>query len=397
MTARPMRGRTLLAGSLAAFTAAAGLVAGVTGPAAADPSTGLAGVGSATTQYVMDAIATSIGLGYVGSWDAVDPATGAVLGVIQPKPGCTMTRPNSSATGIAALRKSINPNTTAPQLSDPPEAGCVDFARSGLPPSAADVSANGGLIYMPFGLDGIAVATGPSTAVTGTDPAVATAIVNADQFTVANLRTLYRTCGSVTVGGVTYTPDGTVTDATHQPVHLYLPGAGTDTALFWAQTFAFNASSPPSCIHRQIVGTSTNVDEGDGAVLAADPTALCPFPIAEWISQNRGHHDKRHNAVLRAMVDSNGVSQPARLGSGVLNAQFPVRHEVYNVVSYNQLAGPDKNALVASVFGASSGVCSNSAQILSYGFGLLASAPLGHTCGQIASDLRALDPSFNPV
>src|SRR5437868_2504734 len=63
--------RKWLIGGLAAVTTTAGLVVGVAGPASADPVTTLVGVGSDTTQDVLDAVANQIGGGVVGSWDAV--------------------------------------------------------------------------------------------------------------------------------------------------------------------------------------------------------------------------------------------------------------------------------------------------------------------------------------
>src|SRR5262249_37478061 len=120
--------RWLIVG-VAAVTTTAGLVVGVAGPASADPVTSLVGVGSDTTQDVVDAIADQIGGGLIGSWDAVNPSDHKTThDLISPKRGCTMTRPNGSGEGVNALRISLG--GTATPLADPPELGCVDFARS---------------------------------------------------------------------------------------------------------------------------------------------------------------------------------------------------------------------------------------------------------------------------
>jgi len=58
--------------------------------------------------------------GLIGSWNAINPVTGAAHEVITPRPGCSMTRPNGSGEGLNALRKSLNQTTTAVQLADPP-------------------------------------------------------------------------------------------------------------------------------------------------------------------------------------------------------------------------------------------------------------------------------------
>ncbi len=388
MTNKQGSARRWVIGTLAAITATAGLVAGAAGPALADPVTTLVGVGSDTTQDVMDAIANQIGGGVVGSWDAVNPVDHVTAHeVIAPKVGCTMTRPNGSGEGVNALRKSLNPSTAAAQLADPPEAGCVDFARSSGGPGT-NQSATGQLVYIPFALDAVATSTGPTTASTGV---VATNITDADLFSVTDLQTMYQTGNPVTPAGSTksYVPDGTVTDATHQPIHLYVPQPGSGTRSFWLGQMGLPTSgSLPAWVHDTIVGTSTIVQEHDGTVYATDADAFGPFSIAQWVSQRNGHNDRRHSAVLHNL---NGVTPLT--GSGSLNASYPIKREVYNVVSYARVtstATADKQ-FVSTFSGATSAVCSNSLNILSYGFALLNTAPLGHTCGQVAANLRAFD------
>src|SRR6266568_1344520 len=84
---------------------------GLAAPAAADPSTTYVTVGSDTVQDVMNQFTSDEFPGLIGSWDAVNPVTGAAHEDITPKPGCSMTRPNGSGEGLNALRKSINPST----------------------------------------------------------------------------------------------------------------------------------------------------------------------------------------------------------------------------------------------------------------------------------------------
>jgi len=379
--------RTWLIGGLAAITVSAGLVIGAAGTANADPVTTLVGVGSDTTQDIVDAIAIQVGGGVVGSWDAVNPVDHVTAHeAIAPKSGCTMTRPNGSGEGVNALRRSLNAATAAAQLADVPEPGCVDFARSSSGPGV-NQSATGQLVYVPFALDAVAITTGPATA---TANAVATAITDADLFSLTDLQTMYQTGAAVTPVGATkqYVPDGTVTDATHQPVHLYVPQPGSGTRNFWlGQMVLPTSGSLPAWVHDTIVGTTTIVQEHDGAVFATDPIAFGPFSIAQWISQRNGHNDRRHDAVLHNL---NGVTP---LSGTSLNAAYPIKREVYNVVSFARVtstATADKQ-FVSAFSGATSAVCSNSLNILSFGFGLLNAAPLGHTCGQIAANLRAFD------
>jgi phosphate transport system substrate-binding protein len=391
------RARAWLVGGMTAALVSTAFVVGVAGPASADPTTNLVGVGSDTIQDVMNQIAITVGGGIIGSYDAVNPATATAGDIISPKPGCTMTRPNGSGQGLAALRASLNPNTTAGQLADRPEAGCVDFARSSSGPGSADKSVNGALVYVPFALDAVAPATGPATAVTGSDPAQATNITHADQFTLADLGTLYANCAPVTEGGVTYTPDGTTTDATHQPIHLYVPQAGSGTRNFWLQTLGISTSgSLPPCVHDHVTinGQSVQVEEHDGTVFANDADAFGPFSIAQWVAQRNGHHERRHNAVLHSL---NGTA-PLTAG-GALNTSYPITREVYNIVSYARVTSTAaSDASFRGVFnGSSSAICRSASILINYGFALLNGAPLGHTCGQVANDLRAFDPASDPV
>jgi ABC-type phosphate transport system substrate-binding protein len=389
-------GRTAwLAGGLAVAVTGA-LVVGLTSPAAADPQTTYVAAGSDTTQDVMDGFAASVGGGLLGSWDAVNPVTAVAHEQIAPKPGCTMTRPNGSGEGLAALRKSINQNTTATQLADPPEAGCVDFSRSSGAPATADASTTGALIYVPFALDAVAPATGPATAVGGSDPAVATAIVNADLFTKANLQAMYSTCTAQTVNGVTYTPDGTVTDATNQPIHLYIPQPGSGTRSFWATQMGFTNGSPPACVHDHSEVTNALIEEHNGLVVAGDADGITPFSIAQFISQQNGHNDRRHNAVIHSL---NGIAPRTGGQTGTLNTAYPITREVYNVVPFAKVtpgAGQDAT-LTALLAGSSSKLCGLSLLIHSFGFATLETAPLGHTCGALDPALRAFDPTTDPV
>lgn len=374
----------LLTGGIVAVTASVGLVAGVAGPASADPTTTYVAVGSDTTMDVMNGIARGIGLGFIGSWDAVNPVTLATHDVINPKPGCNFARPNGSTEGIDALRTSLGGGPGSAPLPLP-QAGCVDIARSSSGPTNDPA---GQLVYIPFALDAVAPATGPATAVGGSDPSVATAITHADEFTVANLTTLYHDCLPVTVGGVTYTPDSNI--------HLYIPQSGSGTRKFWAKTLGnFDAVNPPSCVHDTIVGSSppVQVEEHDGTVFATDPLAIGPFSIANWIAQSHASttfvRDRRHNAVLHSLVVSGSPVSPFVTG-GNMNASYPITREVFNVVKYASVVGASADAnLVALLVGTSSALCNQGVVIRRFGYATLNGTTSAHTCGATSNDLRA--------
>ncbi|HEY2792199.1 MAG TPA: substrate-binding domain-containing protein [Micromonosporaceae bacterium] len=381
-----------LKGGVFAAVATVGLMVGGAAPAFADPATSYVAVGSDTIQDIMNQFATNVGGGTVGSWNAVNPGNPTVAhDIINPKANCSFTRPNGSGEGLNALRKSINPSTTATQLAVPPGPGCVDMARSSSGPGANQDN-NGALVYIPFALDAVTSATGPATAVTGSNPAVATAITHANDFTVANLTSLYG-CNAVAVDGVTYTPDGTTTNSTNQPIHLYVPQAGSGTRNFWASTLGFNSTTLPTCVHDTSEINGAPVEEHDGTVYASDADGLGPFSIAQFIAQSNGHNDRRHNVAIHNL---NGVSPTT---SGALNTSFPITREVYNIVQLSRVtAGASFDPTLAGMLvGATSTLCSQSIAIKQFGFATLATSPLGHTCGQIATNLRAFNPSTNPV
>jgi phosphate transport system substrate-binding protein len=281
----------------------------------------------------------------------------------------------------------------------PPAAGCVDFARSSSGPGA-NASATGQLVYVPFALDAVTAATGPAVATTN---AVATNIKDADLFTLADYTTMYGSCLPVTPAGstVSYVPDGTVTDATHQPIHLYVPQSGSGTRNFWLAQMNVPAGTTPTCVHDHAFDSvnglfdGAQVEEHDGTVYAGDADGFGPFSIAQFVSQRNGHNDRRHNAALHNIGGvspcGNATAPSSCQPSGTLNVSYPVRREVYNVMSFARItstAAADAQ-FVATFNGSASLQCTNTGTILTYGFALLNSAPLGHTCGQIATDLRA--------
>ncbi len=374
--------RWLIVG-VAAITTTAGLVVGVAGSASADPVTSLVGVGSDTTQDVVDAIADQIGGGLIGSWDAVNPSDHKTThDLISPKRGCTMTRPNGSGEGVNALRISLG--GTATPLADPPEPGCVDFARSSSGP-ASDTT--GKLIYIPFALDAVGTATGPATA---TANAVATNIVDANAFTSAQIKSMYANGTTVTIGGNTYDPQH---GAGNIPIDLIIPQAGSGTRTFWLQQMGITGAVP-IWVHDTFTlnGASTSVEEHDGTVYATDANAFGPFSIAQWVSQRNGHNDRRHDAVLHNL---DGIAPLT--GGGSLNTAYPIKRNVFNVMSYCKVTGLEcaaGDALVPSLkstfSGTTSSTCGNAGNILSFGFALLSGAPLGFTCGQIAQTNRAI-------
>jgi ABC-type phosphate transport system substrate-binding protein len=417
---RSLRARSVvaLATAVLAFT---GLAVTATTQALADPTETLVAVGSDTIQDVYNQFSTDAAGNLLGSYNATNPVTGAAHEIITPVDGtagknCSFARPNGSGEGVANLRLALNPATTNGGAAVAPVAGagCVDIGRSSSGPGTLQ-SNTGPVVYVPFALDAVAGATGPTTctpttlcpsftanlvdkttgAVTQvTATPVPTNITTADSFTFADLQTLYANCGTVTEGGITYNP-GTAT-AGQQQIDLYIPQSGSGTRNFWASTLGFNATTPPTCDHDTIVGgalatmaTGNNlVEEHDGTVYATDPNGFGPFSIAQWISQRNGHNDRRHDAILHNLTPTGSTTPVSPFSNGnpatgSLNANFPITRDVYSVVSFTRVTTAS-DPLFGLLNGTGSIVCQDSIQIISYGFALLPT-----TCGEVVATLRA--------
>jgi phosphate transport system substrate-binding protein len=372
----------------------AGLAVAQAGPAAADPTEVFVATGSDTTMDIMNQYSNDIGSNELGSYDAINPVTAVAHEIITPVKNtgtlkCSFTRPNGSGEGLAALRKSINPSTTATQLPAPPQQNCIDIGRSSAAPGT-NASTTGGLVYIPYALDGVTGAVGP----TGT-----TAITTANMFTIADLQALYVSCTTATEGGVTYNPG---TPAAGQvKIDLYVPQSGSGTRNFWASKLGFSSTTLPACVHDTIQAgpnLGLSVEEHNGTAVATDPNGYMPFSIAQWISQRNGHNDRRHGAVL---ANINGISpfDNGNPASGNLNTAFPITREVYNIVLFSSVdpTSATKNpALISLLVGATSSLCQDAFTITGYGFAQLG-ATTTDQCGSIASTLRAFDPVTNPI
>jgi hypothetical protein len=413
---------------LALGTTAVGLASLVlmqTSPALADPTVTLVAVGADTTQDVFNQFALDAGGNLIGSYDATNPVTNAVHEIITPVDGsagvnCSFARPNGTNEGVANLRLALNPASTNGGSAVAPQAeqGCVDIARASSGPGSLQ-SNTGTVVYVPFALDAVGGATGPTTCtpaalcpsftadiINATTGAVTTAtvtpsptaITTANDFTLTDLENLYDSCDTVTEGGVTYWPLGsTVTKPTGAvTIDLYIPPAGSGTRSFWASTLGFNATTPPACDFDVIqagplAGQNALVEQNDGTVLATDPNAYIPFSIAQWISQRNGHDDRRHDAVLTDLTPTGGTTPVSPFSNGnsatgSLNTSFPITRDVYNVVSYARVTNPSDPlyGLLNSANPAGAFVCSDASQILSYGFALVPSI-----CGEVVASLRA--------
>ncbi|MCW2540156.1 MAG: hypothetical protein JWN95_1881 [Frankiales bacterium] len=313
--------RNRKASLLACIAISAGVIAALqSGTAQADPPAGtfgqLAGVGSDTTQGVMNGLATAIGGGTVASYDAVGSAT------ISTKSGttCTITRPNGSGPGVDAL-----------VASNAASNNCVDFARSSSDNRSS--YAGKGLTYIPFAQDAVAYAVRSDSGVS-------------KKLTTANLKSIY-TCALPAA-----------TQANFKPM---LPKSGSGTRKFFLQslgltdTATYTTDNP--CVS-QVDGSGNPFEENTGTLLT-DPKQLVPYSIAVYQSQVNGTVADVHGSAVLAQVNSIAPLE--------LNTDSSFKREVFNVIESSDV----NTAPFSTTFkGATSSVCANAATIEKYGFAL---------------------------
>ena len=281
----------------------------------------LAGVGSDTTQDVMNAMANVITIGGVkvlGSYNAVGTATIATKAAAACQ---TVARANGSGAGRTALLNSLT-------AAD----GCLDWSRS----SSLNVTASTpGLTYIPYAIDGVSYAITPSSGVPR-------------GLALLDLQAIYK-CDPAYVGTA---PNFTIT-----PV---LPQAGSGTRSFWETQMGITDANVNAGAYPCIINGTKNgvlIEEHSGTVL--DDKSLVPFSIPQYNSQSYGLvADKRGSAMLGVI----GGTYP-----NLLNTSFSVKREVYNVIPTADVAvAPWSTVFV----GATSLVCTNTATIQTYGIGL---------------------------
>ena len=351
MKLSPRRGVVALA--TAALTIPAVLMAG--GAAFADPSGAptyrkLVGVGSDTTEEVMNSLADAIivdpdGAGPEGTqkvlgsfnatggaFEAKDPAalpagaTTCSYAAYNPA-GSGNNGPGVRASGSSAGRSRLLESLTPTD----PRVGCLDFARSS---SLNQAAATPNLTYIPFALDGLTYAVRADSSISRT-------------LSLASLKTIYQ-CGA----GSAFIPT--------------LPQAGSGTRSSWLSLLGLTEATKGACVVDTYVdpadGLTKSVQEHDGRALV-DPKMLVAYSAAQYSAQSVGSvTDKRGRAVLGGIggVPSQGPN------SGGAGARL-----MYNIVPTSRVNSSDPaDALLKQVFvGPNAEVCKQPAVIAKNGFG----------------------------
>lgn len=368
-----MQNKSKLRLSAVAALALGAVVFGVAAPANADPATGdfpaLVGVGSDTTEHVVNGLGTVIDA--VGSYNATGSAQ------IQTRSGgATFNRPNGSTGGVQALSASINatgtavyPATTGVDITDQ-----VDFARSSSSPSSSFPGSQ--LTFIPFARDAVSFAVNAAS-----DFPREIALGQAADDTISpapfTLRNIYR-------GVVTTYADSNFNDVTIRPL---IPQSGSGTRSFWLSALGLTEGDVTGKVVQQVdrgAGLET-VQEHDGTYVVGKGD-IVPFSVAQYIAQ------ANHSALPTAVNERRGTIElgtvgttkpyaPATSGIGVvINPAFESKltRLVFNVVETARLTGTSaEDILLQETFkGSTSDVCEATAIIEAYGFGTI-----GSECG----------------
>lgn len=318
----------------AAFGVAALGLGILAAPASADPNPitdyrQLAGVGSDTTQYVMNGIGDSVTNAsgkIIASWNATGTAS-----VKTKATGCdTVARPDGSSAGINALNADLTAGTN-----------CIDFARSSRGP--ADTSTTD-LTFIPYAKDGVTFATDLGSTLPS-------------NLSKAQLAAIYQ-CNS------TEFPNA-------QPL---LPQSGSGTRTFWLAAIGITESQVGSCVNQTI-------QEHNGVAIA-NGNQLMPYSIAQWIAQGKGFADVPNRRGESRLRNINGTTPTTGSGSALaLNTAFDAGflRDVYNVVPTAKLG----NSVIAATFvGSASKVCASGTTISSYGFGTVSNCGVTTVTGE---------------
>jgi hypothetical protein len=394
----------------------------------------LAGVGSDTTQDVMNGLQIAIGrVSTNGDWK-LSSYDANVVGTIKSKVNGTaaICRPNGSGAGVNALRVAIGNQTTSactPFTGNTASTwdmtgatnvvGQFQYARSSSGPTTV---ANGVLAYVPFAKDAVGYAVSSDSVMPELTVGSSTDSADGSGETPESLWAIYNCSATriITKPGVdaklvndSYVKAG---DETSTRIRAYIPQDGSGTRSYWLGKFGITLASSDSCVEdkKYVVGDASapgdgnntfttgadysgaSVQEHSGAAVDGNRGAITPFSIPKWIAMAKGIQgvtDVRFGAVIG---DLNGVAPTSGSGANLVtnpdyitdtNTSYLTR-TVYNVVPYRTVTDP--TTLEYKMFnGRTSLVCSNGAAIRNYGFATLTATSGINSCGDVSQRTNA--------
>lgn len=333
--------------TLAVAAGAGMVVAGLlaSSPAAADPNGAptfrvLAGVGSDTTDRVMNGLSDVVligGVKQIASYDATGSATITTKDPALNAACANLPRPNGSTAGRNALLSSLQANANAGN-------NCIDFARSSS--SRGTFVSVPSMTFVPFAVDTTALA------------------VRGD----GGLPRAYSVQDAIDIYKCLFMPDVVprLIQAGSGSRSSWLGTVGITEAQISAGTFP--CLIPTGTTVNSVAGTGRPaVQENDGRDLKTDE--VMPYGVANYTAQSAGvTGDLRGSAVIAQFDGKN----PQVLNSNA----WPVTRTVNNIIPTSKIG----TAPWSTVFvGAGSLVCSNTATIQRFGY-----APAAN-CGDTTS------------
>ena len=387
----------------------------------------LSGVGSDTTQDVMNGLQIAIGrVSNNGDWKLASYDANAA-GTIQTKSNgnTAICRPNGSGNGLKALNVAIGADDSEACTPFSGSAGSwstvagannvvgqFQYSRSSSGPTVVE----GGVVaYVPFAKDAMGYAVSDDSVMPALTVGSSTDAANGSGVTPSSLWAIYN-CAATRIitktGAETKLVDNSYTLAdgeTSTRIRAYLPQSGSGTGDFWqGKSGAKFGSSVSNCVERKafVAGDAGDVSGGDntftsaadytgiavqehsGAAVDGNPGAITPFSIPKWIAMAKGIEgvtDVRFGAVIGTL---NGVVPTSGSGANlVINPDYItngytsyITRTVYNVVPYRLVTDP--TTLEYAMFkGRTSIVCSNTAAIRNYGFAVLTATSGMNSCG----------------
>ncbi|ALG06530.1 hypothetical protein [Kibdelosporangium phytohabitans] len=300
--------RSILGKAAVTLGAAAAVIGLAAGNAVADPGfaplTGdIVGVGSDTSQDVLDGLAAQYNSenGRPADWLASWKATGSAT--ITPKSGAAaITRPNGSSAGITALIADGNAHT-------------IDFARSSRWVGSNPAEAN--YRFLQFARDGLTFATAATSNVPATR-------------TTAQLNDIYKRS----------TPNCVPL------VKPYIPQAGSGTRQFFLASIGLTESTLGNC--------ATTSQEHDASVVVGNPNAIAPFSVARGWGVTGLRLGNVDDSQRPAGLPANLIAQDTPPNGSVATVNVYDRG-LYNVVRNSDATLPKYD----NVFGPNGWICND--------------------------------------
>ncbi|WP_052708863.1 MULTISPECIES: substrate-binding domain-containing protein [unclassified Streptomyces] len=348
---RKTAAKLLAAAAIATSVATVAAGTAVADPASLPAAQDIVGVGSDTTQAVLNQFSTdynaflgaSSTLPRLYSWDATGTSP------IVTKTGATtpFNRPNGSSAGISAL--------------DATSKTTVDFARSSRGPKNSTPTVPGDPttdLFVAFAKDAVSVAT----TTTGSN-----APTNLSKNDLINIYNCTYTNWNQIPG---YTGAGGT-------IKAFLPQVGSGTRSFFLS--ALGLANGGACV---LANPTVQENQGTDTILN-DPNAIVPYSAAHYIGQVYNGHSSGSDAAgyltIRSIDGISPVDGTNALAATFANTSFG--RVVYNVVrEANWNATDTQGTALRAIFGTNGWVCKNAtaaADIKSYGFRTL---PVG-ACG----------------